>query len=54
MSQLTDLPAWQNLVKHFEKTKDVHMRDLFAQDPTDLIVFRCGSTISFSITQRTA
>ena len=33
MSQLTDLPAWQNLVNHFEKTKDVHMRDLFAQDP---------------------
>ena len=33
MSQLTDLPAWQNLADHFEKVKDLHMRDMFAQDP---------------------
>ncbi|MDN0074988.1 glucose-6-phosphate isomerase [Crenobacter sp. SG2303] len=33
MSQLTDLPAWKALWDHFEAAKDVHMRDLFANDP---------------------
>jgi len=34
MSRLTDLPAWEQLQQHFETIKDVHMRDLFAQDST--------------------
>ena len=34
MSKLTDLPAWKQLQDHFEETKDTHMLDLFAQDPT--------------------
>ncbi len=32
MLQLTDSPAWRALHTHFEQIKDVHMRDLFAQD----------------------
>ena len=34
MSRLTDLPAWEQLQQHYETIKDVHMRDLFAQDST--------------------
>lgn len=33
MSQLTTTPAWQALVDHRTAMQDVHMRDLFAQDP---------------------
>jgi glucose-6-phosphate isomerase len=33
MSGLVDLPAWQALEKHRQEIGDVHMRDLFAQDP---------------------
>ena len=33
MSALTSTPAWQNLQKHYDATKDAQMRDLFAQDP---------------------
>ncbi|MBN1596457.1 glucose-6-phosphate isomerase [candidate division FCPU426 bacterium] len=33
MSQLTASPAWQDLEKHYQEVKNVHMRDLFAQDP---------------------
>jgi glucose-6-phosphate isomerase len=33
MSAVTSLPAWKNLEKHFDETKRVAMRDLFAQDP---------------------
>ena len=29
----TTLPAWQQLGAEFERIKDVHMRDLFAEDP---------------------
>ena len=32
MSKLTELPSWKALAAHFEKIKDVQMRDLFAQD----------------------
>lgn len=32
MSQLTEKPAWQALQAHFDKVKNLHMRDLFAQD----------------------
>ena len=33
MPGLVDLPAWQALQKHQREMADVHMRDLFAQDP---------------------
>src|SRR5258708_4612346 len=32
-AQLTHLPAWQALAEHFEHIKDVHLRQLFADDP---------------------
>ncbi|MCE0483319.1 MAG: glucose-6-phosphate isomerase [Methylacidiphilales bacterium] len=32
MSALTSSPAWTNLQKHYDATKDQQMRDLFAQD----------------------
>ena len=32
MTQLTDSPAWQALQQHFAEIKNVHMKDLFAQD----------------------
>ena len=33
MSKLKDKPAWKALQAHFEHTRDLHMRELFAQDP---------------------
>lgn len=30
---VSDTPAWEALQKHFEATKDVHMRDQFSADP---------------------
>ena len=33
MSVLTDSPAWQALSDHQREMADVHMWDLFAQDP---------------------
>ncbi|MCA9974014.1 MAG: glucose-6-phosphate isomerase [Anaerolineales bacterium] len=33
MTTVTQLPAWQALSEHYAQMKDVHMRDLFAQDP---------------------
>ena len=33
MTALTDSPAWKALQDHAEATKDLHMRDLFEQDP---------------------
>ncbi len=33
MSALTTSPAWTALQKHYQEIHDVHMRDLFAQDP---------------------
>ncbi|MDH5611579.1 MAG: glucose-6-phosphate isomerase [Gammaproteobacteria bacterium] len=32
MPKLTELPAWKALKAHFAETKNLHMRDLFAQD----------------------
>ncbi|MBW2432949.1 MAG: glucose-6-phosphate isomerase, partial [Deltaproteobacteria bacterium] len=29
----TTTKSWQNLRRHYEKIKDLHMRDLFAEDP---------------------
>jgi len=31
---LTALPAWQALATHFTKVRDVHLRSLFASDPS--------------------
>ncbi len=33
MKKLQELPAWQALWDHFATAKDVHMRELFEQDP---------------------
>ena len=33
MTRLTQLAAWEKLQKHFAEINDVHMRDLFAQNP---------------------
>ena len=33
MTNLTQLPAWGALARHFEQVKNLHMRDLFAADP---------------------
>ena len=33
MSRLTDSPAWQALTAHRQEMADVHIRDLFANDP---------------------
>jgi len=33
MSKLTSSPAWRSLAAHAEQTADVHLRDLFANDP---------------------
>lgn len=33
MSLLTESNSWKALEKHFEEVKDLHMRDLFQQDP---------------------
>ena len=30
---LTNLPEWKALAAHYEKTKDCHIRDMFASDP---------------------
>ena len=32
MTKLTDLPAWNELKQHYLDTKDLQMRDQFAQD----------------------
>ncbi|HEX8917221.1 MAG TPA: glucose-6-phosphate isomerase [Chloroflexota bacterium] len=33
LQSLTERPAWQALLAHFEQMKSRHLRDLFAQDP---------------------
>lgn len=33
MKHLQDLPSWRELWKHFDATKSIHMREMFAQDP---------------------
>ena len=30
---LNETPAWSALQAHYEKTKDIHLRQLFADDP---------------------
>ena len=33
MSTLTESPAWKALKAHYSEVSELHMRDLFAQDP---------------------
>jgi len=33
MSDITNTTIWQELQNHFEQTRDMHMRDMFADDP---------------------
>ncbi|MEA3543972.1 MAG: glucose-6-phosphate isomerase, partial [Thermodesulfobacteriota bacterium] len=33
MSELTQLPAWKNLLEHYQEIAELHLRDLFAEDP---------------------
>ena len=33
MSWLTDLPSWRALQEHYDQVRDLHMRDLFREDP---------------------
>ena len=33
MSELRSRPAWRALEKHYEERRDLHLRDLFAEDP---------------------
>ena len=33
MPRPTNTPSWQKLKKHFNKISDIHLRDMFAQDP---------------------
>ncbi|MCD6581486.1 MAG: glucose-6-phosphate isomerase [Desulfuromusa sp.] len=33
MSKLTQLPAWKNLLGHYQEIEELHLRDLFAEDP---------------------
>jgi glucose-6-phosphate isomerase len=33
LSPLRQRPAWQALEAHYEKIRDRHLRDLFAEDP---------------------
>ena len=39
MSELSTSPAWKALEAHFATMKDVHMKDLFAQDSTRFVKF---------------
>jgi glucose-6-phosphate isomerase len=47
MSKLTQSRAWKALSAHHNKVKDVHMRELFAQDPKRFEKFsaRCGELL---------
>nr|CAX84235.1 Glucose-6-phosphate isomerase [uncultured bacterium] len=41
MPALTDLAAWKALTAHRDQMADIHMRDLFAQDPDRFTTFSC-------------
>src|SRR6476646_3920761 len=43
MAPLTESPEWRALDAHFEETRDVHLRDLFADDP------QRGATLPFEV-----
>ncbi len=49
--KLTDLAEWQALKAHFERVKDLHLRDLFQQDPKRAERFwieDCGLVLDYS------
>jgi glucose-6-phosphate isomerase len=51
MSNVTDTPAWQKLAAHHDKIKDVHLRDLFAEDAGRAAKFTvegAGLTLDYS------
>jgi glucose-6-phosphate isomerase len=57
MSTLTNSPAWLALQSHFAEVKDVHLRDLFANDPargTTLTAEAAGLFLDFSKNRITA
>lgn len=39
MSRLTESPEWKSLATHYENVKNLHMRDLFRNDPARFDVF---------------
>lgn len=47
MSSLQQSSAWQQLQQHYAQVKDLHMRDLFAQDPGrfDALTIRFGDIL---------
>jgi glucose-6-phosphate isomerase len=47
MTKLTETPAWKALRDHYAQVKDLHMRDLFDQDPRrfDRYSLRCGELL---------
>ena len=49
----TKTKSWRHLSEHFEKIKDVHMKDLFATDPQRFNRFQFGLRISCWITLKT-
>lgn len=57
--KLTTLPEWQALQTHFEQVKDLHLRELFRQDPERAERFSvedCGLLLDYSknrITEQT-
>ena len=54
MSTLTQSPAWAALAEHFARIAPLHMRDMFAQDPSRYEKFSLRSTTSCWITPRIA
>ncbi|MEM9591900.1 MAG: glucose-6-phosphate isomerase [Pseudomonadota bacterium] len=51
MSNVTDTPAWKKLAAHHDKIKDVHLRDLFADDASRADKFTAegaGLTLDYS------
>ncbi len=51
MSELRQAPAWRALEEHYATLKDVHLRDLFASDPTRgerLVADGAGLHLDFS------
>ena len=51
MTPITETPEWAALAAHFEKVRDAHLRDLFADDPkrgTTLTVDAAGVYFDYS------
>ncbi len=51
MQRLIDTPAWESLAPHYQKIKDMHLRQLFADDPqrgTRLVAEGAGLYLDYS------